>query len=297
MTANGNRQGPVVVSSDGADHTRGAIRFAVFEAALRNVPVDVVSSAESDVTDRVISSDDLMEGADGYEHDHSPFTQGRSVRTALAVARRQHPRPEVTVAPAVGSVIKDLRDRSSNASMVVLGVHDAGLPNILGSPALAWIVDSGCPVALVPGGWTEQPVHHRIAVGVDGSPTSARAADFATEEAEYRGVPVELFHAWNHDDLVTTVEGRHGGPLTMVRDMERTIAATQAAKARDVHPAAHITSVEITGDPTDALRNVADRVDALVIGRWRHPGVPEWASSRPTARFLSTVRCPLIIVA
>ncbi|MER8237175.1 universal stress protein [Streptomyces sp. NPDC101490] len=105
-----------------------------------------------------------------------------------------------------------------------------------------------------------------IVAGVDGSPESLAAADWAAREALHRGLPLRLAHAWRWEPL----------DLPLVQDR-----ATQEKAARDLlrdaetavterHPGLTVTSEVLPDTPVAALLGAEDRTELLVIGSRGH---------------------------
>lgn len=103
-----------------------------------------------------------------------------------------------------------------------------------------------------------------ITVGIDGSPQSHAAAEWAVREAELRDLPVRLLHVWEPAPAVLA-EDPVLGAKTHQHWTERV-----PQKVGDGlwlrHPGVVVTSDQRSGPPADTLVRDADGVELLVLG-------------------------------
>ncbi|MFC4463639.1 universal stress protein [Streptomyces xiangluensis] len=100
-----------------------------------------------------------------------------------------------------------------------------------------------------------------VTVGLDGSPESLAAAEWAAREAELRGLALHLVHAWDWQPYAQPVPDdaahRHWGGRVLREATER---------LHDRHPGLEITSEQVSQPPVTALLAAAGDADPLVIG-------------------------------
>ena len=103
-----------------------------------------------------------------------------------------------------------------------------------------------------------------ITVGLDGSPESRAAAEWAAREAQRRGLPVKLVHTWEPipEHLA---EATHRGAETLQHWTER-IPREAAEGLRLHHPGVEVTTEQLTGPPAEALARAAKDAELLVLG-------------------------------
>ncbi|MGW2745529.1 universal stress protein [Streptomyces sp. NPDC001450] len=103
-----------------------------------------------------------------------------------------------------------------------------------------------------------------ITVGLDGSPESRAAAEWAAREAQLRGLPVKLVHVWE-----PVPEPMAQAPLlgaeTHQHWTER-IPRESAEGLRLRHPGVEVTTEQLTGRPAESLVNAAKDAEMLVLG-------------------------------
>ncbi|MGW8762563.1 universal stress protein [Streptomyces sp. NPDC055815] len=108
-----------------------------------------------------------------------------------------------------------------------------------------------------------------IVAGVDGSPESLAAADWAAREALHRGIPLRLAHAWRWEPLDIALEQ---DPEEQQRAAYAVLREAEAALA-ERHPGLDLTSELLPDTPVAALLGTEERAELLVIGSRGHGAV------------------------
>ncbi|WP_030299807.1 universal stress protein [Streptomyces katrae] len=108
-----------------------------------------------------------------------------------------------------------------------------------------------------------------ITVGVDGSPESLAAADWAAREAELRGVPLRIVHAWLWQPLDVPVvqdeETQATSANAVLREAETHVAGN--------HPDLTVTAEVVQDTAVAALLREAEGTDMLVLGSRGHGAI------------------------
>ncbi|MEU3086057.1 universal stress protein [Streptomyces massasporeus] len=109
-----------------------------------------------------------------------------------------------------------------------------------------------------------------ITVGLDGSPASLAAADWAAREAQLRGdLPLRLVTAWEWQPPVFVPAAGLGAPVPP-RDLQRASAQHLLAEARtrvgEARPGLRVETEEVSGLPVPALLKAAEAAELLVLG-------------------------------
>ncbi|MGW3208889.1 universal stress protein [Streptomyces sp. NPDC001135] len=110
-----------------------------------------------------------------------------------------------------------------------------------------------------------------IMVGLDGSPESRAAAEWAAREAKLRGLPVKLVQVWEPVPE-PMVQAPLLGAETHQHWTER-IPRESAEGLRLRHPGVEVSTEHLTGRPAEALVDAAKDADMLVLGSRRLGGV------------------------
>ncbi|MFF0433897.1 universal stress protein [Streptomyces sp. NPDC004327] len=101
-----------------------------------------------------------------------------------------------------------------------------------------------------------------IVAGVDGSPESLAAADWAAREAAHRGLPLRLVHAWRWEPLALPLDQDPTAQQQVAREVLR--EAENAVAGR--HPGLPLSAQVIGDTPVAALLGTVDEAELLVIG-------------------------------
>jgi len=98
-----------------------------------------------------------------------------------------------------------------------------------------------------------------VVVGVDGSPESLAAAEWAGAEAELRGVPLSLVHGQGHVPHSPRYTGRHpASPEESLRAARERVGASS--------PSVEVTEEAASGAPPAVLLETAREADMVVVG-------------------------------
>ncbi len=139
-----------------------------------------------------------------------------------------------------------------------------------------------------------------IVVGIDGSPASLRALEWAVDEARLRGCGVTLVCAWL-PPYVGEPLGMLGTEMSRWRDIEeraRTIAAQAADAQRMRVPEVPIDVQVLEGSASALLLATAKAVDAVmvVVGTRGHGGFTGLLLGSVSQQVVHHARCPVVIV-
>ncbi|QTE01977.1 universal stress protein [Streptomyces cyanogenus] len=133
-----------------------------------------------------------------------------------------------------------------------------------------------------------------ITVGLDGSPESRAAAEWAAREAELRGLPVKLVQVWE-----PVPEPMAQAPLlgaeTHQHWTER-IPRESAEGLRLRHPGVEVTTEQLTGRPAEALVNAAEDADMLILGSRGLGGVGGFLVGSVGLAVVAHARRPVVLV-
>lgn len=138
-------------------------------------------------------------------------------------------------------------------------------------------------------------VHERIVVGVDGSPASIRALQWALRQAERTGAAVEAIHAWEVPAMYGT------GMMVLPRGEDFDAAAKQAlekAVAQATHGSTNV-PIElhtVSGHPAKILVDMADTADLLVVGTRGHGGFMGALIGSVSQNCVQHAQCPVVVV-
>ncbi|MFC4029952.1 universal stress protein [Streptomyces polygonati] len=104
-----------------------------------------------------------------------------------------------------------------------------------------------------------------VVAGLDGSPESLSAADWAAREAESRGLPLRLVHAWEWQPYDYDTRGSLAD-ADLTRQWAERIPREASAALRRRYPGLPITADRIAGRAAPTLLSAAAEAELLVLG-------------------------------
>ncbi|MEW2614765.1 universal stress protein [Streptomyces sp. NPDC047880] len=133
-----------------------------------------------------------------------------------------------------------------------------------------------------------------VTVGLDGSPESRAAAEWAAREAKLRGLPLRLVHVWE-----PVPEPMAQAPLlgaeTQAHWSER-IPREAAEGLRLRHPGVQVETEQIPGRPMDALAKTSKDAELLVLGSRGLSGVGGFLVGSVGMSVIAHTDTPVVLV-
>ena len=250
--------GSIVVGVDGSKHAGHAVTWAAEEAQRQGGRLQLLHAVDID----------WLVAATVIRRTHDRPTTDDVVDQAMAQVREGFPDLEVTAQATTGTPAHDLIQASAHAAEVVVGARGrtgAQLP--LGSVAHAVAMHAACPVVVVRESDWRPAATAPVVVGVDGSARSAKAIDFALEQAARRGVRLVVLHAWwleFVDGVVVTTPGSPEWQRT--EELLRLGVAESLAGRRQNHPDVEVVTEIVHTRPAEALVEASQTASLVVVG-------------------------------
>ncbi|MFR9798189.1 universal stress protein [Streptomyces sp. MS06] len=278
---------PIVVGIDPDPARRTALAWAADEAARRRRPLRVVL-AQNVPTPGYRPTGGRPSWEEWNEALHA--TGNGVLAEAVAFAESRYPRLPVSGLLAEGHPAWVLREQAQGAAMVVLGSwHLSRLQELFTSAAIALplIAHAPCPVVAVPESEHTAQDPPYFVVGVDGSPQSAAAVDFAFEEAALRGAVLRALYVWHPP--------RRGAPDedAAVQECRRLLSETVAGRTA-AHPDVALHHEVVTGHPVEVLATASEHALGLVVGTHGRGGFAGMLLGSVSQGVLHHARCPVI---
>jgi nucleotide-binding universal stress UspA family protein len=264
---------PIVVATDGSEHSLRAVAWAAREAALRGAPLRIVSAAA--LLPRMIERQgvsDLDAVADVLRKNRDQALAAAAAQAAEAVPGLLTDTDELVGQPAQAVV-----ESGSGALMLVVGSRGVGAftAMVLGSVSRYAASHASCPVVVIRDE-PPSPCRH-VGVGLGDVDNCADALTFAFEEAALRKAALTVIHAWHAPQADMS---RAGDPFTAPDGNLAELEAGRQLEAlldswRAKYPDVPVHQDVVRGHPARALVGLSARADLVVIGRHaRHPGWP-----------------------
>ncbi|MFJ7587501.1 universal stress protein [Streptomyces sp. NPDC097617] len=131
-----------------------------------------------------------------------------------------------------------------------------------------------------------------LVVGVDGSPESRAAADWAAQEAVRRDLHVHVVHAWLWQPLtVPVVQDRDA----VARRVQEIIEETEAELTRR-HPRLSLSAEVVPDVPVPALLRAAKGAEMLVLGSRGHGALAGFLLGSYGQQLTGSAECPVVCV-
>jgi nucleotide-binding universal stress UspA family protein len=205
-----------------------------------------------------------------------------------------HPGLEITTLASSDPAASVLVDDVSADDLVVVGTsnHHGAAGLWLGNTARHVVRHSPCPVVVVPGQCGRAETD-RVVVGVDGSPTSRTALQWAGDEADRCGVSLLVVHAWMYPYMHTDPDS------SQVRDLTSVDAA--CLLDREIESARERFGADISGrliecSPSVALLGIVSPGDLLVLGSNGHGAIHATLFGSTVSSVLDRTTVPTVVV-
>ncbi|MFI7063645.1 universal stress protein [Kribbella sp. NPDC050124] len=282
----------VVVGYDGSPSSIDALRWATTAAVRDLAPLRIVEAFELVVYSRPSPGQVV------------PLEALRTARekglSALAEGiRLQQPGLTVDTVLAAGPAAEALLAEAEQARLVVLGSRGFGGWSglLVGSVAVQVTTHTQCPVVVIPPDL--RPHAHEgpaVVVGVDGSKASARAIEFAFDQAEAMHAHVVALHAWT-SPFLTYADGASMLQFDAhkVEDDSRLLVAESVAGAAADHPDVTWTIELASGSAARALVRRSESADLVVVGSRGRGGFTGLLLGSVSQSVLHHTQCPIAI--
>lgn len=284
---------PVIVGVDGSPSSLDAVELAATEAALRRLRLHIVHAFLWPAT--LAAARPATEGAP------EPATLVRARADAVIEEAKRHaekaaPNIMISTEVADGPAAFVLLQRSRHAVLSVVG--DRGLGRfegmLAGTVATQLATYGSSPVIVVRG---RAKRDGPVVVGVDGSGRSARALEFAADEASLRGVELIAVHVWR-----TPLTAGPTDTMPQVYDIElleadqhRLLSAALAGLG-DRHPGLSVRPELGRGSPGSVLTSWSRSAQMTVVGDRGHGGFVGLLVGSVSQHLIFHSACPIAVV-
>lgn len=193
-----------------------------------------------------------------------------------------------------GHVVDVLLRAAELASTLVVGSHGHGRTGeaLIGSVSQHLARHAPCPVVVVRP--ARDPGARRIVVGVDGSPSSAAAVDYACRRAEVTGETVVAIHAWRVRAPSTDVWNAEARSVD-TEERERLLSEILAG-VREDYPDVRLEHEVVAVAPGQALVDASGGASLVVVGSRGLGFFRGMLLGSVSQAVLHRAECPVVVV-
>lgn len=258
--------GSIVVGVDGSEPAAAALDWAIRQAAAERRPLTVVHACG--VPGAMQDFEDIV------AHERGLRSVGRSIaREAVEDVRLADSTVAVESLVTMGHPETVLVEASESADLLVVGARGRGTvaSALLGSVSAVVARESVCPVVIVrefEEADDEEDGPRRVVCGVDGSPVSTAAVEFAFRMASVRRAPLTLLHAtWDRREQASSlIDLRTYAEKVNLNEQEERLVSETVAGLCEKYPDVAVTECYRRGEPVRQLVEASRDASLLVVG-------------------------------
>jgi nucleotide-binding universal stress UspA family protein len=131
-----------------------------------------------------------------------------------------------------------------------------------------------------------------MVVGVDGSPSSDLALDWAIGECVRRGLPLHILHAFSHPTKITGRAYAVGG----LRERAESVRTGAITRARRANPGLDISWSDPAQAAAPALVAASETADTVVVGARGMSSAPGLVLGSVSVQVTAHAGCPVVVV-
>ena len=210
--------------------------------------------------------------------------------------RDAHPDLSVSSELVSGDPVDELVRFSSDTTLVVVGTaRQRG-----GGIRYGWSVGARLaasahgPVAIVPTNHDGQ--RRGIVVGVDGSPASDAAVEFAAAEADRAGQPLHVVHAWQELPIWMDAQVPDTEYLRSLEEMHSHILDDSVLSVTKHHPGVDADRSLVRGPAHRAVLEAAEDAALIVVGNHGLRGLRRVLLGSVSHSIVLDTPCPVVVV-
>jgi nucleotide-binding universal stress UspA family protein len=282
----------IVVAVDGSPASNAATCWAARDAAMRNIPLTVVSVVTTPMA--TYPPVPYPESLGVWLEDKGRKAAAHAVKIAedaMPSDRKVAVESEIVFSTPAEALVK----MSDEAEMIVVGSSGKGalVRGVLGSVSSSVVRHANCPVAVIRDEdlLMPDPQHAPVLLGIDGSPASELATEIAFEEASRRGVGLIALHAWSDVPIVELP----GLDREEVLAEESRGFAERLAGWHERYPDVTVQRVIVCDEPARQLVEKSESAQLVVVGSHGRGGLSRMMLGSVSNKVVHSVRMPVIV--
>jgi BASS family bile acid:Na+ symporter len=284
---------PVVVGYDGAPATQAALSWAAQEALAMGRPLRVLLAWGTPTMG-------ISPVSRTSQYSLDAGRAGRTLQEAVDRLRVEVPGLDIEGELVQSKPAQALLDMAPRSALIVVGHQSKSRVGrlALGSVASAVVTHADTTVVVVP---SAAGTHFRrqgpVVVGVDGSPGSELAVEYAMEATTRHGLQLVAVHVTDKGSASGLRSGGGGFAVAAPDRATGLLAISAALKAgRSEFPAVEVREVVETGSPAERLLAECSDAALLVVGSRGHGGFAGLLLGSVGRAVLEAAACPVAVV-
>ena len=283
----------IIVGVDGSPAAKVAVDWAARDAAMRKVPLAVVTVLDPPAGHTFPKNPIPLEYV-RWQEDEGRTVLNDALKTVEDSAKQLGP-INVRGELMTGLAVPILGELSKDAEMVVVGCRGRGAlaRTLLGSVSTGLVHYAHCPVAVIHNEdpLTPHPSQAPVLVGIDGSPASESATAIAFDEASWRGVELVAVHAWSD----TAMFEFRVPDWSRVRSEAEELLAERLAGWQERYPDVDVVRVVECDQPARQLLEQSKSAQLLVVGSHGRGGFTGMLLGSVSTAVVHAARTPVIV--
>jgi hypothetical protein len=278
------RTGPVVVELDGSTEGLRVVDYAALEAVRSGAELVLAAPHQAHGFSRPMTP--------GHPRRHPAELADDALGAAVDRIRHQYGRRlAVTAVSEEGSRLKVLPLVARHARLLVVGrIRVRGPSRLVAAQGNIFLTArTGCPLIVVPMTWRPSALDRLVAVGIDGTPLSLEAVEFAFRTSADRDGDLTVVHAQHAPRRDRDSDGIEN---SWVRRGDLTVSETLAGWI-DEYPEVKVTRFLTARPVVEALVHEGAEAGLVVIGA-RAGLLP--VGDPVVRRAVAAMACPVAIV-
>lgn len=285
----------IIVGVDGSDPSMEALRWAAYEARRRNADIRVVScytvpgyGSSVAVYPNAIDIETLEEGGNAV------------VGRALEVVAAIDPKLVVDGTVEMCAAVRGVTEAAESDDEIVVGAtgHTGFLDGLLGSVTTGVIHRAHVPVIVVP---SKPPAEvgdtmKKIVAGVDGSPGSLHALNWAYDEALLAGAELTVVHGWVYPYVGARTGVSEPRSQMQLDAMDELKTSLDSLGSRLSGGLVHIHPKLTEHAPAEALLEESTDADLVVVGSRGRGGLRSLLLGSVSRTVVHHAICPVAII-
>lgn len=139
-----------------------------------------------------------------------------------------------------------------------------------------------------------RPGEHRVVVGIDGSPSSLGALEWAARQAEMTGAVLEAVSSWEWPTAVGWAAAPVPEDYQPAEDAQRLLDEA-LGPVRAAHPGVEIRATVVEGHPAPVLVEASRDADLLVVGSRGRGQFAGMLLGSVSEHCVGSAHCPVLV--